>query len=304
MRDAFDALLHAVVSDDPQAARFRGSKSVGTIIAPRPATCRSFRVPERRAAEVQQAGRNEPARMTGPGQGGGPHRLRYCGASSAPASIRISLAIRKPVNGPTVAAMVAAMAAAVVAAVSALRWEINERAMAAPPSGHTAVSALIRANRNRPAANSAKRESAHIGEQIAAAYIKSRGIAKNVESLGLGGGQYAPGNVITRRAVFDVKTDQVSNAEKSQHWRSTIGQTNPAKRAHIASLSKEEKQQYHAVKQAAIMLRKRAALEKLKKERGRDFFPQTIGVILNPDKQTADIHHFYGLHQHSGWNSQ
>ena len=124
------------------------------------------------------------------------------------------------------------------------------------------------------------------------------------ERLMPSGGKGAPGNLLTRRALYDVKTGTVRNAEKSQHWRSTIGQTNPAKRAHIASLSKEEKQQYHAVKQAAIMLRKRAALEKLKKERGRDFFPQTIGVILNPDKQTADIHHFYGLHQHIGWNSQ
>jgi hypothetical protein len=146
-----------------------------------------------------------------------------------------------------------------------------------------------------------KLETGTIGEEVAAAYLYSTGV-KDIHSTNVKGNNY-PVDLVGDHRAFEVKAGLVSNGYSAQQWRTTIGQPGPSEQKALAKMSPERKAAWNEAKAQEIMDRKNAALKEQSKIHGEKLKAQTIGVIIDPDRQAADIYHFDGFHARIGWNT-
>lgn len=146
-----------------------------------------------------------------------------------------------------------------------------------------------------------KLESGALGEQIAIAYLKSKGM-KDARTLNVQRNNF-PVDLIQDHSVVEVKTGLVSNGKSAQQWRATIGQPGKKEAAWLKTASKEQKAAWNLKKQQAILARKQKAVDEVSKQLGKRVKASTMGIIINPDTKRADIYVFKGFHLRVAWNS-
>lgn len=140
-----------------------------------------------------------------------------------------------------------------------------------------------------------------LGEKVATSFLRDHGL-KDAAALNLKTNNF-PVDLVGDHQLYEVKTGLVSNGTTAQQWRATIGQPGKAETAWLAKAGPEAKAAWNAQKAQAIIDRKTAAVRAFSKQLGTKVTGRTIGVILNTDKKTADIHIMVGFHSRVGWNS-
>jgi hypothetical protein len=146
-----------------------------------------------------------------------------------------------------------------------------------------------------------KLESGALGEQIAIAYLQSKGM-KDARTLNVQRNNF-PVDLVHDHGVIEVKTGLVSNGKSAQQWRATIGQPGKKEAAWLKTASKEQKAAWNRKKQQAILARKQKAVDEVSKQLGKRVKASTMGIIINPDTKRADIYVFKGFHLRVAWNS-
>lgn len=146
-----------------------------------------------------------------------------------------------------------------------------------------------------------KQEAGALGEALVIAHLKSLG-SRDASSLNVRRNNF-PVDLVHDHRVIEVKTGLISNSERAQQWRMTIGQPGPKETAMLKRMSPEKKKAWNAKKQAAIAERKKQAVAEYSKRLKTKVKGTTITVILHPDKRLADIYEFPGFHQRIGWNT-
>jgi hypothetical protein len=146
-----------------------------------------------------------------------------------------------------------------------------------------------------------KLETGELGERILTQYLQDQGKA-DARPLNAKTSNF-PVDLIQNHGVIEVKTGLVSNGKSAQQWRATIGQPGKQESAWLKKASPEAKAKWNERKAAEIIARKEAAVKQISKEVGRAVKGETMAVIINPDKKTADIFKFDGFHSRIGWKS-
>lgn len=146
-----------------------------------------------------------------------------------------------------------------------------------------------------------KPETGLIGEQIALQLLRAKGIrAKPVHILSAA--VNTPVDLVARSHVYEVKAGVASST--TPKWRTTIGEPGDEEKAWLAKASPRAKAAWNRTKVERALERKGEVLRDLSKKAGRTITGRTIGIILNPDTKTADVHVFDGFHKSVGWNSE
>lgn len=97
--------------------------------------------------------------------------------------------------------------------------------------------------------------------------------------------------------AVEVKTGLATNAYKSMHWRATIGQPGKEEMAAVEKLSKEEYKKHQDWKYKQILHRKHSLLADLNKAvPGRKLKGMTVGIIMHPSLEKADVYLMEGYH--------
>lgn len=143
-----------------------------------------------------------------------------------------------------------------------------------------------------------KLETGAIGERIAMHHLRKttgQATALNTERTNY------PVDLATRHHLVEVKTGLASNNEKTHRWRATIGQPGKKETEWLKNASNDEKRDWNARKNKAIIARKNKAVQEHSKKHGVKMGGKTVGVILHPDKKVADVHEFEGFHHNINW---
>ena len=140
-----------------------------------------------------------------------------------------------------------------------------------------------------------------VSEHIVLQYLKALGL-RNAHPMNVGQPNF-PVDIRAGRYVVEVKGGQVSNKEKSQQWRVTLGTFGPNEQRLYDRMSKEEKKAYNAGKVQDAIDRKEKVRMRESRAAGYEIKGLTFGVILHTDKGTADIYRFNGWHKVIGWNT-
>jgi hypothetical protein len=144
------------------------------------------------------------------------------------------------------------------------------------------------------------RETGRIGEQVVTHYLEDKGV--KVHSIS-SEKQNAPIDLVARNHAIEVKTGLVSNGPSAQHWRVTLGEPADKEKTWLKTATDAQKERHNDRKMAAAMARKESYRQLLSQRFGRELQPITYGVILHPDKGTADLYGFKGFHERIGWAS-
>lgn len=170
-------------------------------------------------------------------------------------------------------------------------------------SGGTGSAARAWQGRPKPLKRAlSKREVGQLGEQVALAFLRSRG-AKDAGSMNLRTENF-PVDLLHDHRVVEVKTGLVSNGRSAQQWRMTIGEPYESEKLMLARMSAEDKAAWNRQKMRAIRQRKEAVVRTYSRKLGRKVRGTTIAIILDPDRQVADIFEFDGFHERIGWTSE
>lgn len=106
---------------------------------------------------------------------------------------------------------------------------------------------------------------------------------------------------VRKGILYEVKAGVISNDSDTQKWRLTKGEPGVEEKEFLRNASPMIKRLHNAGKEGAIMARKLAFKARIEKLTGKKFRMRTIGLILNPDTNTADVHEFNGLHMIIRW---
>ncbi len=147
-----------------------------------------------------------------------------------------------------------------------------------------------------------KQETGRIGEKVVLDYLKN--------ILGKSDAQFMnsedpdfPFDLIEGHHPMEVKTGLVSNRKDAQKWRLTFSQESLEEKELYAAMSSEDKAEWNRTKVELIKERKQDIVRDIEKECKCKISPRTVGVILNPDKQMADIYMVEGVHPILRWNN-
>lgn len=155
---------------------------------------------------------------------------------------------------------------------------------------------------NEKATRLSKQEAGALGENIALAFLKSKGLA-DAQPLNMERSNF-PLDLIGDHEVYEIKTGQVSNSASAAQWRATIGQPGKAESEWLKTATPEAKAAHNAAKNAEIIKRKEAATKLYSKKLGTPVHGKTLTLIIDPDTGLADVHIFDGFHQRIGYNSE
>jgi hypothetical protein len=141
-----------------------------------------------------------------------------------------------------------------------------------------------------------------VAEHIVLQHVKELGL-KNPHPMN-GGRPNFPIDIRAGNYVIEVKGGQVSNNEKSQQWRITLGSFGPNEQKLYDRMTKDQKKEWNAGKMREAIQRKEDVRKQESRKAGHEIKALTFGVIIHPDKGTADIYRFKGWHERIGWNTQ
>jgi hypothetical protein len=145
-------------------------------------------------------------------------------------------------------------------------------------------------------------QTGRICEHVIAQHLKEEGF-KGIKATNLKDNNF-PVDLQAGANVFEVKGGLVSNGETAMHWRATIGQPGPKEALAMSKMSPGRLAAHNAEKMQAILSRKEEVRHQLEVKLGRPVKGWTYGVILNPDRGTADIYKFAGFHSRIAWKSE
>jgi HK97 family phage portal protein len=145
-----------------------------------------------------------------------------------------------------------------------------------------------------------KAETGALGERIAVAYLQSSGL-KDAAPLHVQAATNFPLDLIGDHELYEVKTGVASS--QTNKWRATLGEPGPSEKAYLKTADAAEKAAWNKQKLSAALERKADTVRQFSEHLGRNIQGKTIGVILNPDTRTADVHVIDGFHAAVGWNS-
>lgn len=165
------------------------------------------------------------------------------------------------------------------------------------PGGARAFTGQSKATKNKIS----KQDAGKIGEQVAVSYLQSLG-SKDATLVNTAHPNFAIDAVHDSEAV-EIKTGLVSNSERAQQWRMTIGEPGQAEQKWLKTASANAKSKWNAKKSDMIVKRKELAMRQIEKEAGIKLKARTVTMILDPDRKTADVYSFTGFHKRIGWNS-
>jgi hypothetical protein len=140
-----------------------------------------------------------------------------------------------------------------------------------------------------------------LAESIVIELLRAGG-SKDAEPMNLDQSNF-PVDLVHDHEIIEVKGGQVSNSEKSHHWRLTIGEPGEKEKAWLAKASDAQKAKWNERKQELIHQRKAKVLGMVTKALGRKVRASTMTVIINPDTGIADVYKFDGWHNRIGWHS-
>lgn len=141
-----------------------------------------------------------------------------------------------------------------------------------------------------------------LGERIALEWLRGRGLT-DAKPMNMERANF-PVDLIQDHEAIEVKAGLVSNSERAQQWRLTIGQPGPTETAWLARASDRAKERWNQQKVQAIATRKKTVLRQLSKDLGVKVKGRTMAFIVNPDTKTADLFVFEGFHARIGWKSE
>ena len=102
--------------------------------------------------------------------------------------------------------------------------------------------------------------------------------------------------------AVEVKTGLATNGYSAMHWRATIGEPGEEEKAAVDKLSPEEYKTHRDWKTSQIIHRKNSLLADLNKAvPGRKLKGVTVGVILHPSLEKADVYLIEGFHLYLAW---
>jgi 8-oxo-dGTP pyrophosphatase MutT (NUDIX family) len=145
-----------------------------------------------------------------------------------------------------------------------------------------------------------KGEQDKVGEKLVIDYMKTQGM-EDARSLNIVGNNY-PIDLAGDHALVEVKTGLASNGKSAQQWRITYS-TSKAEREWLDKASPAKAAAWNAEKLQDAYDRKAKEHKQIEKETGIKLKAYTVGVILNQESRTADIHVIPGYHKRVGWNS-
>lgn len=148
-----------------------------------------------------------------------------------------------------------------------------------------------------------KLETDALGERIFSEWAQTMGL-KDIQSLNeLHGVNNYPLDLAADHMAIELKTGLVSNTRGAQQWNVKLGKPGPSEQALMDKMSATKLAAWNEKKMQAAMQRKSDALKEVSQETGTRLTGWTVGLIVNPDTQTADIHAFKGFHRRIGWKS-
>jgi hypothetical protein len=139
-----------------------------------------------------------------------------------------------------------------------------------------------------------------MGERLAIAHLKRLGFRDARPATKISN---FPVDLVHGDTLVEVKTGLASNTQKSQHWRTTIGEPGKAERRWLRELDRDKKLRWNAEKMRQIHLRKQAVVKALSRELGRPIKTETVALILDPGRRKADVYRFEGFPRRVGWRS-
>lgn len=147
-----------------------------------------------------------------------------------------------------------------------------------------------------------KQAAGHLGEQIAQSYMMTEGGMPDAHMLNSEVNNF-PVDMLGDHEMIEVKAGLASNSDAAQQWRATIGQPGPSETEWLKTASKEDKRDWNAKKQQAILDRKDKAVDDYSKKLDTPMQGKTFTSIINPDTKIADVYLFDGFHSRIGWSS-
>jgi hypothetical protein len=180
----------------------------------------------------------------------------------------------------------------------------------AGPGGGTRVKSFklrtvnVRADRGYPRVTRTQFSRGEVGklaERIAISHYRDLGF-KNADTLNVARNNF-PVDMIHDHQLTEVKGGLVSNGLGSRDWRCKIGQPSATEQAWLDKASPTAKALHNATKMKGIIARKYSIVSRMSKAIGRPVGGNTLTMIIDPDRQLADIYYFKGFHRHIAWNS-
>lgn len=147
--------------------------------------------------------------------------------------------------------------------------------------------------------NISKQTAGKIGENMVVKILRSAGM-KDARPLNMKSANF-PVDLIEDHRLIEVKTGLVSNSEKAQQWRATIGQPGPKEASWLKKASDEDKRAWNDKKRKAILQRKAKVLKEFSKKMGKPMKAMTVALVYDPDTGKADVHVMDGFHPRIGW---
>jgi hypothetical protein len=144
-------------------------------------------------------------------------------------------------------------------------------------------------------------ETGGLGERIAVDFLKDHGFT-DAALLHEKASTHLPLDLVADHHLYEVKCGIASSGKMS--WRIMTGGEGKAEHAWMARVSPRTKERRNRMKLEAAQARKELELAKYSQKLGRNVAGKTIGIIVNPDTRTADIHVFDGFHSYIGWNGE
>jgi SPP1 gp7 family putative phage head morphogenesis protein len=147
-----------------------------------------------------------------------------------------------------------------------------------------------------------KPETGKLGEHLAHAYLKAMGV-KGAKLLHANSAAINTAvDLIAADAMYEIKTGLASSG--TARWRVTIGEPGKKEKEELKEMSAAEKREHNAKKVNSAMRRKRVVKSEYERKHGRKMEERTVALILDLDRQVADVHIFDGWHKDIGWNGK
>ncbi len=145
-----------------------------------------------------------------------------------------------------------------------------------------------------------------LGEELAVDWLQKQGIA--AERLVVEGRNNFPVDLLAwdkeGPVLWEVKAGRVSNKRSSQQWRVTLGKPGPKVTAWLKTASPAAKKRFNKLRATRALRRKEEERQKAEKILGQKVRLKTLALVIDTDRQTADVHQFDGAHRRIGWVSE
>lgn len=144
-----------------------------------------------------------------------------------------------------------------------------------------------------------KKAPGDLGEEVAVKFLQKTD--PTVHSVKPSGRANYPIDAVGKNAAYEIKTGLISvDSPGNRHWRVTFDTKDSESKLFTKRAAAFERK-YNDAKTKAAIDRKYQVTQDVANITGKTITPYTIGVILNPSTQRADIYKIPGYHQRISW---